>query len=113
MQKNIQLESKRLRASWEKHDIDHLDWYLVSDQEDPRINLQSILTRSFIIDTVFRGVFTALIREEFRFSICLNFFLKLLKNTSNKMCRVAIFEALENHHDMCGNLNTTTLCRHS
>jgi len=104
MLNNIQLESKRLRASWEKYDNDHLDRYLVSDLEDPRINLQSILTRSFIIDTVFRGTFTSLIQEEFRFSICLNFFLRLLQNTQNKVSRVAIFEAMDNHHDMCGSL---------
>ncbi|KPK77871.1 MAG: hypothetical protein AMJ79_01840 [Phycisphaerae bacterium SM23_30] len=60
MHKDLALESKRLRAAWMKYDADHLDRYLVSDLEDPRINLQSILTRSFLIDAVFGGEFTRL-----------------------------------------------------
>ena len=104
MQEELALESKRLRAAWMKYDADHLDRYLVSDLEDPRVNLQSILSRSFLIDSVFPHEFTTLICQEFRFSICMNFILRLLKNTPNKVSRVAIFETLESRQEKCGNI---------
>ncbi|MDY0357889.1 MAG: hypothetical protein RBR19_18545, partial [Sedimentisphaerales bacterium] len=59
-------ESSRLRAAWMRHDSGLLDGYLVRDVEDPRINLQSILSRSFLIDAIWPDEFTTLIREEFR-----------------------------------------------
>ncbi|MFC1782627.1 class I SAM-dependent methyltransferase [Planctomycetota bacterium] len=103
MQEDLVKESKRLRAAWMKYDADHLDRYLVSDLEDPRVNLQSILIRSFLIDAVFPHEFTTLIRQEFRFSICMNFILRLLKNSPNQVSRVAIFDALENRRKKYGN----------
>lgn len=62
-------ESSRLRAAWMRHDSGLLDGYLVRDVEDPRINLQSILSRSFLIDAIWPDEFTTLIREEFRFGV--------------------------------------------
>jgi ubiquinone/menaquinone biosynthesis C-methylase UbiE len=60
-------ESSLLRQSWERHDAERLDTYLVSGVEDPRINLQSILTRALLCDALFPGRFARLIDEELRF----------------------------------------------
>jgi len=64
-------EEERLRLAWDKHPHESLDSYLVSGMEDPRINLQSILTRALIADTLFPGRFDALIDAELRFGLCL------------------------------------------
>lgn len=64
-------ENEKLKQSWDKYDHDHLDSYLVSGVEDPRINCQSILTRSLIVDSLWPGEFNNLIDAEFRFGTVL------------------------------------------
>ena len=76
---HIQSENARLRQTWERYSADHLDTYLVSDVEDPRINIQSILTRAFLADALFPGRFTALINEELRFGTVLLWLLAQIK----------------------------------
>lgn len=71
----FQAENADLRWSWERYDYDHLDAYLVSGVEDPRINCQSILTRAFIADTLWPGRFTDLIDAELRFGVVLTWLL--------------------------------------
>jgi hypothetical protein len=44
------LEELNLRSSWDCYPPQHLDSYLVSGVEDPRINGQSILTRALLAD---------------------------------------------------------------
>lgn len=97
-------ESSRLRAAWMRYDSRLLDRYLVRDVEDPRINLQSILSRSFLIDAIWPDEFTALICEEFRFSICLNFLLKALKTKCSQMSRQSILNALVEGRQTYGEL---------
>lgn len=98
-------ESSQLRTAWNRYDSDVLDHYLVADVEDPRINVQSILSRSFLIDTIWPDEFTALIREELRFSICLNFILRVLSDKHVQLSRGCLLEALENGSEACGHLN--------
>ncbi|MHC4153713.1 MAG: class I SAM-dependent methyltransferase [Planctomycetota bacterium] len=95
-------ESSRLRAAWMRHDSERLDRYLVTDVEDPRINLQSIMSRYFLINAIWPNEFASLIREEFRFSICLNFILKAIKTKHLK--RESILDALIEGRETCGNV---------
>jgi SAM-dependent methyltransferase len=94
-------ESNRLRNAWNRHDSDVLDRYLVSDVEDPRINVQSIISRGFLIDSIWPDEFTGLIREEIRFGICLSFILRFLKGNCSQASRRRLLEALENGAVAC------------
>jgi len=71
----IERENENLRAAWEQYPAEHLDTYLVAGVEDPRINIQSILTRAFLTDALFPERFTALIHEELRFGTVLQWLL--------------------------------------
>jgi hypothetical protein len=106
-------ESDRLRAAWMQYDSEMLDRYLVADVEHPRINLQSIISRCFLIDTIFPNEFTQLIREESRFSICLNFLLRLLKNAHSELNRNSILDALEHGAEKCAGVRIPSYLRDS
>lgn len=105
------VESNQLRTAWMRHDSELLDYYLVTDVEDPRINLQSIISRAFLIDTVFPNEFNALIREEFRFSICLNFILNVLKTKCSQVSRSSILDALIDGREACGDVKIPSYFR--
>ena len=94
-------ESNRLRSAWNRHDSVMLDTYLVSDVEDPRINVQSIISRAFFIDSIWPDEFDRLIREEIRFRICLNFILRFLKGNCSQANRRCLLEAIENGAEAC------------
>lgn len=108
---DLVLESGRLRAAWMRHDAELLDGYLVRDVEDPRINLQSILSRSFLIDAIWPDEFTALIREEFRFSICLSFILRVLATQRPPVSRQLILDALIEGRETCGDIRIPSYLR--
>jgi SAM-dependent methyltransferase len=72
-------ESSRLRHAWERHAAETLDTYLVSGVEDPRINVQSILTRALLCDALFPGRFARLIDEELRFGFVMTWLLTHLQ----------------------------------
>ncbi|HUT28609.1 MAG TPA: class I SAM-dependent methyltransferase [Sedimentisphaerales bacterium] len=95
-------ESNRLRAAWMRHESERLDNYLVADVEDPRINLQSIISRSFLINAIWPNEFAGLIGEEFRFSICLNFILKAIK--SKQVRRESLLDALVDGRQTCADV---------
>jgi hypothetical protein len=108
---DLTTESERLRAAWIKYDSQVLDSYLVRDVEDPRINLQSIISRAFIIDSVFPNEFTGLIRQEFQFSICLNFILNVLKTKSSQVSRISVLDALIEGQEVCCNIRIPSYLR--
>lgn len=87
----IQQENAQLRQTWERYSAEHLDTYLVAGVEDPRINIQSILTRAFLADALFPERFTALIHEELRFGTVL---LWLLAQFQTGADREALREAI-------------------
>ena len=95
--KELIAESERLDQAWTKFDPRHLDTYLVADEQDPRTNIQSIISRAFLIDSIWPEEFTALIQEELRFGLCMNFILKTVKENSPKVTRQSILSALENN----------------
>lgn len=101
---DLAVEADRLRAAWMRHDSQLLDRYLVSDVEDPRINLQSIISRAFLIDAIWPNEFTSLIQEEFRFSICLNWILRTLKTEDPEISRMLLLDALLEGCQTCGNV---------
>jgi SAM-dependent methyltransferase len=68
----LQHETRNLVESWMQHDAGMLGDYLVSDVEDPRVNVQSILTRHFIIVSLFGTRFEPLLEAELRFGSVLN-----------------------------------------
>jgi SAM-dependent methyltransferase len=80
----IQQENDALRQMWEQHDAEHLDHYLVAGVEDPRLNIQSILTRALLADSLFPDRFAALINEELRFGTVLTWLHEQLKAGANR-----------------------------
>jgi len=95
-------ESERLGRAWMQYDSEELDRYLVTDAEDPRINVQSIISRAFLIDTIFPNEFTSLIREELRFGICLSFLLRAVKDSHAS--RPELLDAIQNESETCGDV---------
>ena len=65
----------RIPSPWEKHDRGFLDTYLVQDVEHPAVNVQSVLIRSLLADSLFPGAFDVLINDEIRYSATAMFIL--------------------------------------
>jgi len=76
----LSAEGVALRRCWDRHDSRTLDTYLTSDVEDPRINVQSILTRALVSDSLWPGKFEDLIHEEFCFGFALTWVLERLRD---------------------------------
>lgn len=83
MEDRFQQETQRLIQSWGQHDRDVLRDYLVRDVEDPRINVQSVLTRHFLLDLLLPGRFAALKEQELRFAVAVNWLLGVLKDPAS------------------------------
>lgn len=79
MQEFLKDESQRLARSWMRHDQNWLGGYLVAGVEDPRINLQSILTRHFLTRALTGDQFSELMREECRFGAAINWLCDLAR----------------------------------
>jgi len=94
VEERLRLETKRLKKSWMQHGADTLRNYLVQDVEDPRINVQSILTRHFLIERLFGERFRELMEQELRFSLVVNWLLKLLKKAVNAEQLRSVLDAL-------------------
>jgi SAM-dependent methyltransferase len=77
-----------------RHDRVTLRDYLVEDVEDPRINMQSILTRHFLIKRLFGERFDELMEHELRFSMVINWLLTLLKKQISVFQLQAVLDAL-------------------
>jgi SAM-dependent methyltransferase len=61
-----------LRLTWAATSAEMLDRYLVSGYQNPRINVQSILLRHFLVDRLFGRTFDELEEAELRFAVELN-----------------------------------------
>ncbi len=61
VEERFKLETERLAKSWMRYDRATLRGYLVEDVEDPRVNIQSILTRHFLIERLFGKQFEILL----------------------------------------------------
>lgn len=91
-------ESERLRRSWQRHDAAMLRDYLVADVEDPRINVQSVLTRHFLAFAL-TGRFQELADQEIRFALALNWLLQLRKENPGPDAPAAVLHALRHDAD--------------
>ena len=94
MEDRLKLETERLKKSWMRHGTDTLRDYLIQDVEDPRINVQSILTRHFLIERLFGGQFADLAEHELRFGLVMNWLLGLLKRPVTSGQLRAVLDAL-------------------
>ncbi|HXU75930.1 MAG TPA: class I SAM-dependent methyltransferase [Methylomirabilota bacterium] len=84
MNDTLKLESERLERSWMRHDAGMLRDYLVASVEDPRINLQSILSRHFLVQAVAGEKWAALQQQEYRFSAAVNWLAALATRVGNR-----------------------------
>jgi SAM-dependent methyltransferase len=98
MEPALQRETEALRRSWDRHDADFLADYLVAGVEDPRINVQSILTRHFLLGLLFGERFGELRKQEFEFAAVLNWLLSLQDELTEDEGRAEILFGLE--HDV-------------
>jgi SAM-dependent methyltransferase len=73
----LQTETEKLVQSWARHQPGMLRDYLVSGVEDPRLNLQSILTRHFVIRGLTAEPPAQLMEQEVRFSAAMNLLLRM------------------------------------
>ena len=94
IENRLKLETECLKQSWMRYDQRILRNYLVRDVEDPRINMQSILTRHFLIRQLFNERFDDLMEHELRFSLVMNWSLRLLKKPIRLWQLQAILGAL-------------------
>ena len=75
-------ETSQLRRAWSRHSSAFLDSYLIQDVEDPRINIQSILTRHFLIQELFTDYdCDHLMEHEMRYALTANWLLGLIKSS--------------------------------
>ena len=79
LENRFRQETENLKKSWMRYDRNTLGNYLVQDVEDPRINVQSILTRHFLISRLFGKGFEYLMEQELRFGLVMNWLLRLIK----------------------------------
>jgi SAM-dependent methyltransferase len=92
----LKLETERLLRSWAQYDAPFLCEYLVADVEDPRVNIQSVLSRHFLLAELFGGRFEDLMLHELRFATAMNW---LAKHSAGPDERRAILHALQHGAD--------------
>jgi SAM-dependent methyltransferase len=76
---SLQAESDKLARSWMQHDGGMLRDYLVAGVEDPRLNLQSVLSRHFLARALTGERLSALMEAECRFAAAMNWLTELAK----------------------------------
>jgi SAM-dependent methyltransferase len=96
MEEALKLETEKLVRSWMQYDAEFLSDYLVASVEDPRINVQSILTRHFLVAELVGNRYEKLMLQELRFAATLNWFLKRPTTAEE---RHAILHALQRGAD--------------
>lgn len=94
----LRIETEKLARSWMQHERVKLRDYLVAGVEDPRINLQSILSRHFLLRSLFGERFRELMDHECFFAAVMNWLTAMEANTDCDV-RDAIRHALQNGAD--------------
>ncbi len=87
-------ETEHLKKSWMQHDQDMLRDYLVSEVEDPRLNIQSILTRHFLVNNLFGHRYLDLESAEVCFAMALNWLAGFFKANPSSEDAQALLHAL-------------------
>ncbi len=99
MNEHLEGETEGLIRSWMRHDEAMLRDYLVAEVEDPRINVQSILTRHFLIEALFGQRFAGLRKHELRFAAVMNWLLELGQKPASREDFPALHHALRQGTD--------------
>jgi SAM-dependent methyltransferase len=99
MEEHLERETQGLVRSWMRYDREELRDYLVEDVEDPRVNVQSILTRHFLIADLFPDRFAALREHELRFALVMNWLLAAMKEPDGVEATDAALNALLSEAD--------------
>jgi SAM-dependent methyltransferase len=95
MPETLKRESEKLVRSWMQHDSVWLRDYLVGDVEDPRLNLQSILTRHCLVRTLAGEQFAGLMTQEYRFAAVMNWLITLSRGIADTEELAAVRHALQ------------------
>jgi hypothetical protein len=99
MHERLKSESEKLRRAWDRHDATMLRDYLVAGVEDPRINLQSVLTRHFLVGALCGERFRELMDQEIRFAAAMNWLQELRHCVSDASEVGGILRALQRKAD--------------
>ncbi len=82
-----------------RHDQTMLRDYLVAEVEDPRLNVQSILTRHFLIEALCDRRFADLMKRELEFAVVMNWLLQLAKDKTTAEDFASILHGLKRGAD--------------
>lgn len=99
MNRDLLLETEKLARSWAQHEAAWLRDYLVAGVEDPRLNLQSILSRHFLIHALAQERFGLLMQHEYRFAAALDWLLCVARLGGDAEGRSATLHALRRRSD--------------
>jgi SAM-dependent methyltransferase len=99
MELPLEQESEKLARSWLRHDPALLRDYLVAGVQDPRLNLQSILSRHFLLRALGAEGWRALMDEEYRFAAAMNGLLKLATQAGDGEELAEVLHALKQGGD--------------
>src|SRR5437016_13388637 len=99
MEDALKQESEKLTRSWMRHDTAMLRDYLVAGVEDPRINLQSIFSRHFLVRALTGEQFVVLMEHECRFSAAMNWLAGLIPQLGDAAELETILYALRKRAD--------------
>jgi hypothetical protein len=103
MEECFKIETEKLKGTWQKYKSSLLRNYLVKDVEDPRINVQSILTRHWLVKQLFWKKFDELMEHEIRFALVMNWLLKLVKkNIETSQLQTIFYSLVEKQKDAEG-----------
>jgi ubiquinone/menaquinone biosynthesis C-methylase UbiE len=99
MNDSLKAETEKLVRSWSQYEAPFLQDYLVADVEDPRINVQSILSRHFLLGTLLGDKIQAILTEELRFAAAMNWLRELNKRAGHAEELRAVLYALKRGAD--------------
>src|SRR5437879_6350055 len=95
----LRQESEKLVRCWMQHEANWLGHYLVAGVEDPRRNVQSILSRHFLVRALFGDRFDALMIQEILFAAVMNWLLGLSTQATGAEDLEAVLHALKRRAD--------------
>lgn len=111
MEDFLKRETARLTRSWMRHDATQLGGYLVADVEDPRVNVQSILTRHFLLTARFASKFNDLMDQELHFAAAMNWLRGRAGELNTSEARAALLHALRRGADSAEGLEVPAFLR--
>ncbi|HLH53913.1 MAG TPA: class I SAM-dependent methyltransferase [Verrucomicrobiae bacterium] len=113
MTNELSSETEKLVRSWDQLDSAWLRDYLVQGVEDPRINVQSILARHFLIDELAGPGLQSLMREECRFAAVADWLVRIARLQNDVEGRTITLHALKRGHDNAEGLEIPAFVLHA